>query len=173
MGPTRCPETSVNNYHTTLCNYPQDHRLHQHPGGSLKSKFILLFWWSLRETESVIFYTNTTGNVDSWSIFFSLYWYHAYNLHHQQLDILLHKTPAAKIARRAKKPSLKQCTWHCCCRHTTAIMEGRKGEGAFHGRSKTAVLHLRMITLMITHSPITCGLDSTHTCIIWTFVCQK
>jgi hypothetical protein len=26
MGPTR-PETSVNNYHTTPCNYPEDHRL--------------------------------------------------------------------------------------------------------------------------------------------------
>jgi hypothetical protein len=38
MGPTRCPQTSVNNYHTTPCNYPKDHRLHQHRGGSLKSK---------------------------------------------------------------------------------------------------------------------------------------
>jgi hypothetical protein len=38
MGPTRCPETSVNNYHTTPCNYPKDHRLHQHRGGSLKSR---------------------------------------------------------------------------------------------------------------------------------------
>jgi hypothetical protein len=28
----------VNNYHTTPCNYPEDHRLHQHRGGSLKSK---------------------------------------------------------------------------------------------------------------------------------------
>jgi hypothetical protein len=27
MGPTRCPETSVNNYHTTPCNHPKDHRL--------------------------------------------------------------------------------------------------------------------------------------------------
>jgi hypothetical protein len=26
MGPIRCPETSVNNYHTTPCNYPEDHR---------------------------------------------------------------------------------------------------------------------------------------------------
>jgi hypothetical protein len=23
---SRCPETSVNNYHTTPCNYPEDHR---------------------------------------------------------------------------------------------------------------------------------------------------
>jgi hypothetical protein len=37
MGPIRCPETSVNNYHTTPCNYPEDHRFHQHRGGSLKS----------------------------------------------------------------------------------------------------------------------------------------
>jgi hypothetical protein len=28
MGLTRCPETSVNNYHTTPCNYPDDHRFH-------------------------------------------------------------------------------------------------------------------------------------------------
>jgi hypothetical protein len=28
MGPIRCPETSVNNYHTTPCNYPEDHRYH-------------------------------------------------------------------------------------------------------------------------------------------------
>jgi hypothetical protein len=27
MGPTRCPETSVNNYLTTPCNHPKDHRL--------------------------------------------------------------------------------------------------------------------------------------------------
>ena len=25
MGPIRCPETSVNNYHTTPCNNPEDH----------------------------------------------------------------------------------------------------------------------------------------------------
>jgi hypothetical protein len=42
MGPTRCPETSVNNYHTTPCNYPKDHRLHQHRGGSLKSRLIMI-----------------------------------------------------------------------------------------------------------------------------------
>ena len=27
------------NYHTTLCNNPEDHRSHQHRGGSLKSRF--------------------------------------------------------------------------------------------------------------------------------------
>jgi hypothetical protein len=26
-------------YHTTPCNYPEDHRFHQHSGGSLKSIF--------------------------------------------------------------------------------------------------------------------------------------
>jgi hypothetical protein len=26
MGPIRCPETSVNNYHTMPCNYPEDRR---------------------------------------------------------------------------------------------------------------------------------------------------
>jgi hypothetical protein len=28
MGPIRCPETSVNNYHMTPCNNPEDHRSH-------------------------------------------------------------------------------------------------------------------------------------------------
>jgi hypothetical protein len=36
----RCPETSVNNYHTTPCNYPEDHRFHQHRDGSLKSRSV-------------------------------------------------------------------------------------------------------------------------------------
>jgi hypothetical protein len=43
MGPTRCPETSVNNYHTTPCNYPKDHRLYEHRGGSLKSSIVVEF----------------------------------------------------------------------------------------------------------------------------------
>jgi hypothetical protein len=30
----------VNNYHTTPCNNPEDHRFHQHRGGSLKSGFL-------------------------------------------------------------------------------------------------------------------------------------
>jgi hypothetical protein len=29
MGPIRCPETSVNNYHTTTCNNSEDHRFHK------------------------------------------------------------------------------------------------------------------------------------------------
>jgi hypothetical protein len=42
MGPTHCPETSVNNYHTTLCNTPEERRYHQHRGGSLKSMKIVV-----------------------------------------------------------------------------------------------------------------------------------
>jgi hypothetical protein len=38
MGLIRCPETLVNNYHTTPCNNPEDHGFHQHHGGSLKSR---------------------------------------------------------------------------------------------------------------------------------------
>jgi hypothetical protein len=38
MGPIRCPETSVKNYHTTPRNIPEERRSHQHRGGSLKSK---------------------------------------------------------------------------------------------------------------------------------------
>jgi hypothetical protein len=38
MGPIRCPETSVNNYHTTPRNIPEERRSHQYRGGKLKSK---------------------------------------------------------------------------------------------------------------------------------------
>jgi hypothetical protein len=39
MGPIRCPETSVNSYHTTPCNYPEENRFHQHRGGKMKSSY--------------------------------------------------------------------------------------------------------------------------------------
>jgi hypothetical protein len=38
MGPIRCPETSINNYHMTPRNIPEERRSHQHRGGSLKSR---------------------------------------------------------------------------------------------------------------------------------------
>jgi hypothetical protein len=38
MVPIGCPETSVNNYHTTPRNTPEDRRSHQHRDGSLKSR---------------------------------------------------------------------------------------------------------------------------------------
>jgi hypothetical protein len=38
MGPIRCPETSLNNYHTTPRNIPEERRYLQHRGESLKSK---------------------------------------------------------------------------------------------------------------------------------------
>jgi hypothetical protein len=37
MGPIRCPKTSVNNYHSTPRNIPEERRSHQRRGGSLKS----------------------------------------------------------------------------------------------------------------------------------------
>ena len=43
MGAIGCPETSVNNYHTTLCNISKERRSHQHRGGSLKSQIQNLF----------------------------------------------------------------------------------------------------------------------------------
>jgi hypothetical protein len=36
MGPIRWPETSVNDYHSTLRNTPEERRSHQHRGGSPK-----------------------------------------------------------------------------------------------------------------------------------------
>jgi hypothetical protein len=41
MGPIRCSETSVNNYHTTLRNIPEESRSHQHRIESLKSRLEL------------------------------------------------------------------------------------------------------------------------------------
>ena len=38
MRPTRCPETSVQNYHSTLRNIPEEFRSHLHRGGSLRSR---------------------------------------------------------------------------------------------------------------------------------------
>jgi hypothetical protein len=36
--PIRCPKTSVKDYHSTLCNTPDDRRSHWHGGRSLKSQ---------------------------------------------------------------------------------------------------------------------------------------
>jgi len=36
-GAKRCHETSVRNYHSTLCNIPEEHKSHLHHGGRLKS----------------------------------------------------------------------------------------------------------------------------------------
>jgi hypothetical protein len=40
MGPIRCPETSVKDYHSTLRNIAEESTSHQHGGGSLKPRFI-------------------------------------------------------------------------------------------------------------------------------------
>jgi hypothetical protein len=42
MGQMACPETSVNNYQSTLHNIPKEQRPHLHRGGSLKSRKIQL-----------------------------------------------------------------------------------------------------------------------------------
>jgi hypothetical protein len=44
MGPIRCPETSVKEYHSTLRNTPEERRSHQHRGGSLKSELLYHFY---------------------------------------------------------------------------------------------------------------------------------
>jgi hypothetical protein len=40
MGPIGCPETSVRNYHSTLCKIPKESRSHLHCKGSLQSRII-------------------------------------------------------------------------------------------------------------------------------------
>jgi hypothetical protein len=46
MGPICCAETSVNNYHTTPRNIPEERRCHLHRGGSLKSRLLSSCWYS-------------------------------------------------------------------------------------------------------------------------------
>jgi hypothetical protein len=50
MGPIRCPETSVKNYHATLRYTPEERSSHQHRDGSLKSRLALicLHQWHIR-----------------------------------------------------------------------------------------------------------------------------
>jgi hypothetical protein len=55
MGPTR-PETSVNNYHTTPRNTPEERRSHQHRGGRLKSRRV-------HDSHIVIFFVSAEINV--------------------------------------------------------------------------------------------------------------
>jgi hypothetical protein len=60
MGPIRCPETSVNNYNSTLPNIAEERRYNQHHEGSLKSKLVgccgygndLWFPWNARNSMS-------------------------------------------------------------------------------------------------------------------------
>jgi hypothetical protein len=48
MGPIRCPETSINNYHTRPRNTPEDRRFYQHRGRSLKSFYAWYFTYSVQ-----------------------------------------------------------------------------------------------------------------------------
>jgi hypothetical protein len=43
MGPMRCSETSVKDYHSTLRNIPEKRGSHQHRSGSLKSRLLYCF----------------------------------------------------------------------------------------------------------------------------------
>jgi hypothetical protein len=44
MGPIRCPETSVKDYHSTLHNNPEECTSHQHRSRSLKSRNTSCVW---------------------------------------------------------------------------------------------------------------------------------
>jgi hypothetical protein len=84
MGPTRCPETSVNNYHMTPCNYPEDHRLHQHRGRSLKSRIIAftrktnVLYYVYKICESSITCTDSIKNLGVGPTFDSTLHFHAH-----------------------------------------------------------------------------------------------
>jgi hypothetical protein len=67
MGPIRCPETSVNNYHTTPCNTPGKHTPHQHCDESLKRRLCWLISFhavgpkrkSIDQTKNILMNWNT------------------------------------------------------------------------------------------------------------------
>jgi hypothetical protein len=61
MGPIRCPETSVNDYHTTPRNIPEERRSHRNRGGSLKSRFPIF-------VDRVEFYPNLSRNMEATGI---------------------------------------------------------------------------------------------------------
>jgi hypothetical protein len=44
IGPIRCAETSIKDYHSTLRYTPEERRYHQHRGGSLKSEIPFVRW---------------------------------------------------------------------------------------------------------------------------------
>jgi len=46
MGPIGCPETSVRNYHYSVCNSPEEHISHLQHGESLES-LISVVWSAL------------------------------------------------------------------------------------------------------------------------------
>jgi hypothetical protein len=47
IGPICCTETSVSNYHRTLCNIPEERRSHLLRGGSLKPPIIFVYVFKL------------------------------------------------------------------------------------------------------------------------------
>jgi hypothetical protein len=60
-------------YHTTPCNYPEDHRFHQYRGGSLKSR-------SLDLCVRLLFYADVRLSVPR----------HFYKDHHDVTVVILH-----------------------------------------------------------------------------------
>jgi len=42
-----CPETSVTNYQSTLCNIPEERASHLHRSGNLESRAFIWFWYQL------------------------------------------------------------------------------------------------------------------------------
>jgi hypothetical protein len=68
MGPIRCPETSVKDFHSTLRNTLEERRSHQHSDGSPKSRIVgdcyarwQLFLWSSQGERGYIFLSALQG----------------------------------------------------------------------------------------------------------------
>jgi hypothetical protein len=64
-GPNRRPETSVQDYHSTLRNIPDERRSHEHRGGSLKS---LMFYLTTLSIAKIICGMTLTGEYSGTSI---------------------------------------------------------------------------------------------------------
>jgi hypothetical protein len=75
MGPICCPETSVQNYQSTLRNIPEERRSNLHRGGSLKSRT----WCNIPQDLNRLVAVRTSNLVYTMS-----YYYYNHNTKHKE-----------------------------------------------------------------------------------------
>jgi hypothetical protein len=98
MGPIGCPETSVQNYRSTLRNTPKEHRSHEHRDGGLKSRKIRCVCvphhsvlnsnnlFLFKKFNSLSFATNIQ-NKSIWATSSTSTFVHSVNKHHKNREI--------------------------------------------------------------------------------------
>jgi hypothetical protein len=123
MGPIGCPETSVQNYHSTLRNIPEERRYHLHRGGSLKSdmaKLIVAFRNFANALKGVV----SISSITDWSSkrkrnVFSVRWELMFCVRYAQASV------APAFYFRTQKRTCSCCRWiwyiwtpACCLRRS-------------------------------------------------------